>query len=69
MAEKSGKYLWDELCYHYNDGVEGVEGIQHIWNSLKGKIDDEGFNSVRMRPLFSNILTSANRCRHSGPGP
>jgi alpha-glucuronidase len=45
---KSGKTLWDELCYHYYAGVKGVEETQKIWNSLKGKIDDEEFNSVRM---------------------
>lgn len=45
---KSGKSLWDELCYHYYRGVEGVDEIQKIWNALKGKIDDEEFNSVRM---------------------
>jgi alpha-glucuronidase len=45
---RSGKTLWDELCYHYCDGVKGVEEIQNTWNSLKGKIDDEEFNSIRM---------------------
>jgi alpha-glucuronidase len=45
---KSGKTLWDELCIHYYDGVEGVRKTQTIWNSLKGKIDPEQFNSVEM---------------------
>ncbi|MGA9365294.1 MAG: alpha-glucuronidase, partial [Bacteroidota bacterium] len=45
---KSGKKLWDELCYHYYKGVEGVEEMQRIWNSLRGKIDDKEFNAVRM---------------------
>jgi alpha-glucuronidase len=45
---KSGKTLWDELCYHYYAGVKGVEATQKTWNSLKGKIDDEEFNSVKM---------------------
>jgi alpha-glucuronidase len=41
---KSGKTLWDELCLHYYRGVEGVTEIQKIWNSLKGKMDEEEFN-------------------------
>jgi alpha-glucuronidase len=41
---KSGKTLWDELCYHYYRGVEGVEEIRKIWNSLKGKIDEDEFD-------------------------
>jgi alpha-glucuronidase len=45
---KSGKTLWDELCYHYYRGVEGVEEIQRIWDSLKGKVDDEIFSSEQM---------------------
>jgi alpha-glucuronidase len=30
------------------DGVKGIEEIQKKWDSLKGKIDAEKFNSVRM---------------------
>jgi len=45
---ESGKTLWDELCCHYYDGVKGVEKIRNTWDSLKGRIDDEEFNSVRM---------------------
>jgi beta-galactosidase len=41
---KSGKTLWDELCYHYYKGVEGVAEIQKVWNFLKGKIDEDEFN-------------------------
>jgi len=45
---KSGKMLWDELCYHYYKGVEGVRVMQNIWSSLQGKIDEEEFDSVKM---------------------
>ena len=40
---KSGRTLWEELCYHYYRGVEGVEEIQRIWNLLERKIDEEEF--------------------------
>ena len=56
---KSGKTLWEEICYHYYDGVESVKEMQTIWNSLEGKIvakrksrpggiDEERFRHVQM---------------------
>ncbi len=44
----SGRTLWDALCYHFYDGVKGVEEIQKTWDSLKGKIENGEYNSVRM---------------------
>jgi alpha-glucuronidase len=44
---KSGKILWDELCYHYYKGVEGVKEMQDIWDSLEGEIDQINFESVK----------------------
>ena len=46
---KSGNTLWDELCYHYYEGVEGVKEMQSVWNSLEGKIDPINFESVKAR--------------------
>lgn len=45
---KSGKTLWEEICNHYYDGVEGVRIMQSTWNTLEGKIDEEKFNHVKM---------------------
>jgi alpha-glucuronidase len=45
---KSGQTLWDELCYHYYAGVDSVRGMQRTWNSMKGKIDQERFEQVKM---------------------
>jgi len=47
QAESSGKTLWDELCYHYYEGVDSVRSIQRTWDSLRGKIDNEEFYAVR----------------------
>jgi alpha-glucuronidase len=44
----SGKTLWDEICYHYYQGVDGVREMQKTWNSLEGKIDEEEFHSEQM---------------------
>jgi len=45
---KSGRTLWEEMCYRYNWGVNGVRDMKKIWNSLQGKIDEERFNHVKM---------------------
>ena len=43
---KSGRSLWDELCLHYQHGVEAVRGWQATWQSLHGAIDPERFAHV-----------------------
>ncbi len=45
---KSGCTLWDEICYHYYEGVDSVRSARRVWNSLEGKIDDEEFHDVQM---------------------
>ena len=45
---KSGKSLWDELCYKYYIGVDSVRCMQGTWNNMKGLIDDERFQQVKM---------------------
>jgi alpha-glucuronidase len=45
---RSGRSLWDELCYKYNAGVDSVQWMQHAWKSMKGIIDDERFEQVSM---------------------
>ena len=45
---KSGRTLWNELCYKYNQGVDSVRGMQKTWNKLEGFIDKERFNQVKM---------------------
>jgi len=44
----SGKTLWDELCYRYHQGADSVRWMQSVWKTLKGKIDDERYEQVRM---------------------
>lgn len=45
---KSGRNLWDELCYKYNEGVDTVRWMQNAWDRMKKYVDDERFNQVRM---------------------
>ncbi|MBI1342218.1 MAG: alpha-glucuronidase [Terrimonas sp.] len=44
----SGRTLWDELCFKYQEGVDSVRSMQKIWKELKGKVDRERFNQVNM---------------------
>ena len=32
---KSGRTLWDEICRHYDTGIQTVEGFRKTWKSLK----------------------------------
>jgi alpha-glucuronidase len=45
---KSGRSLWDELCYKYNEGVDTVRWMKNAWDRVKKYIDEERFNQVQM---------------------
>ena len=45
---KSGRTLWDELCYKYYTGVDAVRTMQRQWNSLEKSVDKQRFNQVKM---------------------
>lgn len=44
---KSGRNVWDELCYRYNMGVDSVRWMQKEWDKSKGMIDNERFEKVK----------------------
>ncbi|MBS1510334.1 MAG: alpha-glucuronidase [Bacteroidetes bacterium] len=44
---KSGRSLWNELCYHYYHGAENVKAMQQTWNSLQAYVDAEQFSHVK----------------------
>jgi alpha-glucuronidase len=46
---RSGRTLWDELCFTYNDGVARVETMQRTWQSLAPQIDPERHAAVARR--------------------
>jgi alpha-glucuronidase len=43
----SGRSLWTELCYLYNQGVYSVREMQKDWESLASNIDAARFEHVR----------------------
>ena len=44
---RSGRTLWEELCYRYYDGAQKVAEMKAVWNGLQGKIDTEIFNHIK----------------------
>lgn len=45
---KSGRTLWEELCFKYYSGIDSLKQMQQQWNSLEGLIDEERFVQVQM---------------------
>ncbi len=45
---KSGNTLWDELCLHYQQGVNSVRDMQAKWATLNGKIDANRYEEIKM---------------------
>lgn len=46
---KSGRTLWDEMCLHYEAGVDTVKVMRATWDSLEGKIDQGLFDQVKQK--------------------
>jgi alpha-glucuronidase len=44
---KSGRTLWEELCFRYYEGVDSVAWMQQSWSTLEGKVDAYRFQQVR----------------------
>ncbi len=44
---RSGRTLWDELCYRYNCGIEAVRQMQQTWDSLADFVDEARFEHVK----------------------
>lgn len=46
---KSGRTLWDELCYRYDQGVHQVRDFQKIWDNAHHYVDEQRFEDVQSR--------------------
>lgn len=42
----SGRTMWQELCYKYYSGVEGVRKLQKDWHTVKNMVDPQRFRHV-----------------------
>lgn len=45
---RSGRTLWDELCYKYYTGVDSVRSMERNWDKMKSFIDNERFQQTKM---------------------
>jgi alpha-glucuronidase len=43
---KSGRTLWEDLFYHYREGIDTVHSMRRTWDSLQGRIDSARFHDV-----------------------
>jgi alpha-glucuronidase len=53
----SGRTLWNEMCYQYEAGVQGVQQMCNTWDSVSIFIDEERAQQVKM--LLQIQLTEA----------
>lgn len=44
---KSGRSLWDEICYHYDTGLNQVREFQKTWDKVEMYVDVERFTKVQ----------------------
>ena len=61
---KSGRSLWDELCIHYDGGVQQVRRFQKIWDQAERYVDHDRFVDVqkRLRDQSLNALEWKDGC-------
>lgn len=46
---QTGRTVWEELCYRYQNGVNEARDMQRQWNSLEGAIDPDLFRDIQIR--------------------
>ena len=61
---KSGRSLWDELCIHYDFGVQKIRQFQKIWDQAERFVDHDRFEDVqkRLRDQSLNALEWKDGC-------
>lgn len=61
---KSGRSLWNELCYQYYTGAERVKQMQQSWNGLKQFVDAERFNEIKqlLQVQYEEAVWWRNAC-------
>jgi alpha-glucuronidase len=46
---KNGRILWDELCYHYDMGLQQVREFQKVWDKVEPYVDEQRFSEVQSK--------------------
>ncbi|MBB3188096.1 alpha-glucuronidase [Microbacter margulisiae] len=61
---KSGRTLWDALCYHYQEGLDQVREFQKTWDRVQPYVDSERFYVVqsKLRQQCENAQVWKDAC-------
>jgi alpha-glucuronidase len=61
---KDGRSLWDDLCYHYEEGVNQVREFQKVWDRAGPYVDSTRFVEVqrKLRIQCANAILWKDAC-------
>jgi alpha-glucuronidase len=61
---KNDRTLWDDICYHYDEGVQEVRQFQKVWDKVEPYADKQRFTEVqsRLRSQCSNAKIWEDTC-------
>lgn len=61
---KSGRTLWEEICFHYDKGVKQVREFQKIWDKAEPYVDSIRFKAVqrKLRSQSANAVYWKDAC-------
>jgi alpha-glucuronidase len=61
---KSGRKLWDEICYHYETGLQQVREFQKIWDKVESYVDTDRFILIqsKLRSQCANAQVWKDAC-------
>jgi len=61
---KSGRTLWDEICYKFDDGVKQVRQFQKVWDKVEPYINSKRFVDVqrKLKSQASNAVLWKDAC-------
>jgi len=45
----SGRTIWDEICLHYDNGIQTVQSYLTTWEAVKPYVDEDVWNKVQER--------------------
>ncbi|MBD1428105.1 alpha-glucuronidase [Sphingobacterium litopenaei] len=46
---KSGLTLWEEICTHYDRGVQDVRAYQRLWDKMESYVDAQRFKEIQSK--------------------
>ncbi len=61
---KNGRTLWDDLCYHYEEGVNRIREFQKVWDKAGPYVDSTRFMEVqrKLRTQCINAILWKDAC-------